>query len=260
VANTSGNHFVFDDVSVKFPDGTVAVRDVTLEVPQGQFLALLGPSGCGKSTLLNMASGLLRPSRGRVYTDGVEVDGPNQNVGYVTQKDHLLPWRTVEANVRLPLEFRGIPPAERNQRVQSVLERVGLEGFERHYPKQLSGGMLKRASLSRTMAYRPNAYLMDEPFASLDAQLRTVMHDEFLGIWSDMSATVIFVTHDLTEAITLADRIVVISARPGRIKMDIDVPIPRPRDTVSTHESPHYAELYHKVWSALDRPHEGVGV
>lgn len=247
-------HFLFDDVSVRFPDGTLALENVSLEVARGEFLAIVGPSGCGKSTLLNLASGLLRPSGGQVLNGDIPITAPNRDVGYVTQKDHLLPWRTVEKNCALPLEFRGVPPEERRERVARVLNQVGLDGFEKHYPKQLSGGMLKRAALSRTMVYAPSAYLMDEPFASLDAQLRTVMQDELLRIWSSVNATVIFVTHDLAEAITLADRIVVITSRPGSIRKIIDVPIERPRDSISAHESPHYAELYQELWSALDKP------
>lgn len=247
-------HFVFDDVSVRFADGTLAMQDVSLEVARGEFVAILGPSGCGKSTMLNLASGLLRPSRGKVYKDGVEVTSPNRNVGYVTQKDHLLPWRTIEANIRLPLEFRKVPRPERKTRVQEVINQVGLAGFERHFPKHLSGGMLKRASLARTMAYHPEVYLMDEPFASLDAQLRTLMQDEFLRIWANLGATVVFVTHDLAEAITLADRIVVMSSRPGTIKKVLTVPMERPRDALTAHESPHYAELYQEIWTSLDKP------
>ena len=251
-------HFVFDDVSVRFAGGTLAIKDVTLEIARREFIAILGPSGCGKSTLLNLASGLLRPSRGRVLKDGVEVAAPNANVGYVTQKDHLLPWRTIASNVGLPLEFRGVPRSKRAARVQDVINQVGLTGFEKHYPKQLSGGMVKRAALARTMVYEPEAYLMDEPFASLDAQLRTMMHDEFLGLWATLGATVVFVTHDLAEAITLADRIVVMTRRPGRVKLVHTVKLPRPRDVIKLRESAEYAEEYGRVWHVLGEEFAGT--
>lgn len=246
----------FTDVGLVFPTGTRALGGVSLDVHEGEFLAVVGPSGCGKSTLLNLAAGLMKPTVGQVRYDGVPVAGPNREVGYVTQKDQLLPWRTVEKNVMLPLEFRGMPKAEARRRAHEVIEQVGLRGFERSYPSQLSGGMLKRASLARTMAYSPTTYLMDEPFASLDAQLRMVMHDELLRIWRETNSTIVFVTHDLTEAITLADRVAVITSRPGRLKMVADVQLTRPRSAVSAHESPEFSGLLSTLWQALDHPSE----
>ena len=247
----------FDKVGVVFPNGTRALNEVSLDVHEGEFLAVIGPSGCGKSTLLNMAAGLLKPTVGAVRYGAVPVTGPNREVGYVTQKDQLLPWRTVEKNVALPLEFRGVPKAQARDRVAAVIEQVGLRGFERSYPGELSGGMLKRAALARTMVYAPSTYLMDEPFASLDAQLRMVMQDELLRIWRETRSTVVFVTHDLAEAITLADRIVVVTSRPGRIKMVTDVDLPRPRSAVSAHEAPEFSALMSRLWAALDHPAEG---
>jgi NitT/TauT family transport system ATP-binding protein len=249
-------HISFKGVGIVFPTGTRALDEVTLDVHDGEFVAVVGPSGCGKSTLLNLAAGLMRPTIGSVHYGGAPVAGPNRQVGYVTQKDQLLPWRTVERNVMLPLEFRGTPKAEAKRRVAAVIEQVGLTGFERSYPAQLSGGMLKRAALARTMVYSPGTYLMDEPFASLDAQLRMVMQDELLRIWRETKSTVVFVTHDLAEAITLADRVVVISARPGRIKMVTDVDLPRPRSAVTAHEAPEFSALLSRLWAALDQPAE----
>lgn len=244
-------------VSLRFPDGTLALRDVDLDIYEGEILAVVGPSGCGKSTLLNLVSGLLRPTTGTVTFGGVEVDGPNRSVGYVTQRDQLLPWRTVEKNIALPLEFRKVPKQQITERVRAVIRQVGLTGFERSYPAQLSGGMLKRASFARTMSYSPSTYLMDEPFASLDAQLRMVMHDEMLGIWRQAQATVLFITHDLTEAITLADRIIVMSGRPGTTKLEVTVPLARPRSALTAHESPEFGQLLTTLWGALDHPTEG---
>ncbi|MEV7225552.1 ABC transporter ATP-binding protein [Polymorphospora sp. NPDC051019] len=249
-------HISFQDIGIVFPTGTRALAGVTLDVYEGEFLAIVGPSGCGKSTLLNMAAGLMTPTVGRVEYRGRQVRGPNRQVGYVTQKDQLLPWRTVEKNVMLPLEFRGVTAAEAKRRAGAVIEQVGLRGFENSYPGQLSGGMLKRASLARTMVYAPDTYLMDEPFASLDAQLRMVMQDELLRIWRETKSTFVFVTHDLAEAISLADRVVVISARPGVVKMTAEVHLGRPRSAITAHESPEFAGLLSRLWKALDQPSE----
>lgn len=253
-----GVQISFKDIGIVFRTGTQALGGVSLDVHEGEFLAIVGPSGCGKSTLLNIAAGLMEPTVGEVTYGGKPVRGPNRQVGYVTQKDQLLPWRTVEKNVMLPLEFRGVSTTEARRRAATVIEQVGLAGFEKSYPSQLSGGMLKRASLARTMVYEPSTYLMDEPFASLDAQLRMVMHDELLRIWRDTGSTFVFVTHDLAEAITLADRIVVISSRPGRVKLVTDVPIGRPRSAVTAHESPEFSGLLSRLWEALDHPKEEV--
>ena len=180
---------------------------------QGEFLAVVGPSGCGKSTLLNMAAGLLAPSAGKVFYRGAPVRSPNTDVGYLTQRDTLLPWRTVEDNVAIALELRGESRADRHRTAHAWLDRVGLSGFEKSYPAQLSGGMRRRACLARTLAYEPETILMDEPFGALDAQLRLVMHDELLKLWTGTRKTIVFVTHDLAEALTLADRVAVFSPR-----------------------------------------------
>jgi NitT/TauT family transport system ATP-binding protein len=244
-------HISFDGVVARF--GSLhAMGPTSLYVRQGEFLAIVGPSGCGKSTLLNMVAGTLRPSSGTVMYRGETVNGANRDVGYITQKNFCLPWRTVEANVRLPLEFRGVPRAEMAGRVTRALAQVGLTGFEKAYPRQLSGGMLQRVMIARTLAYEPHTYLMDEPFGSLDAQLRLRMHAELLKLWQETKATFVFVTHDLQEAITLADRVVVMSKRPGCPKLVVDIDLPRPRDVVDVQSDPAFGAYFKQLWAALD--------
>ena len=230
----------------------VACEHVNLSVQSGEFLAVVGPSGCGKSTLLNMAAGLLAPSAGSVLYRGAPVASPNTDVGYLTQRDTLLPWRTVEDNVAIALELRGESREARHQRAHQWLARMGLEGFEKSYPAQLSGGMRRRVSLARTLAYEPETILMDEPFGALDAQLRLVMHDELLKLWTGTRKTIVFVTHDLAEALTLADRVAVFSARPGRIRAIETVDLPRPRDVFRIRFDPRFGELHDRLWSYLE--------
>lgn len=241
----------FDGVVARF-DTLHAMGPTTLSVNRGEFLAIVGPSGCGKSTLLNMVAGTLTPAEGTVRYKGQKVDGINYDVGYLTQKNFCLPWRNVEENVRLPLEFRKYSKPEMAKRVKSALETVGLKGFERAYPKQLSGGMLQRVMIARTLAYGPDIFLLDEPFGSLDAQLRTRMHEELLRIWQETGATFVFVTHDLHEAITLADRVVVMSKRPGRPKLVVDIDLPRPRDVIDIQANPAFGAYVKQLWAALD--------
>jgi NitT/TauT family transport system ATP-binding protein len=241
----------FDGVVARFGN-LHAMGPTTLAVRRGEFLAIVGPSGCGKSTLLNMVAGTLRPSEGSVSYKGNEVVQINHDVGYITQKNYCLPWRTVEANVRLPLEFRRLPEADIARRAADAIRKVGLVGFEKAYPKQLSGGMLQRVMIARTLAYSPDIFLMDEPFGSLDAQLRTRMHAELLKLWADTGATFVFVTHDLQEAITLADRVVVMSKRPGRIKLVLDIELARPRDVIDVQSNPAFGAYLKQLWSALD--------
>jgi NitT/TauT family transport system ATP-binding protein len=199
-----------------------------------------------------MVAGTLKPHRGTVKYKGQIVDAINHDVGYITQKNFCLPWRTVEANVRLPLEFRKVPKAEMDKRVRDAIVQVGLGGFEKAYPKQLSGGMLQRVMIARTLAYSPDIYLMDEPFGSLDAQLRTRMHGELLKLWARTGATFVFVTHDLQEAITLADRVVVMSKRPGIPKLVVDIDLPRPRDVIDVQSDPAFGAYFKQLWAALD--------
>jgi len=242
---------VFDNVSVRF-GAFKAMGPLTLSVRPGMFLAIVGPSGCGKSTLLNLVAGTLRPYTGHVFYKGRLVDGPNRDVGYITQKNYCLPWRTVEANVRLPLEFRGFSRRDADERVAKALRQVSLAGFEHSYPRQLSGGMLQRVMIARTLAYGPATYLMDEPFGSLDAQLRLRMHTEVLKLWQDTGSTFVFVTHDLHEAITLADRVVVMSRRPGTPKVVVDIDLPRPRDVIDIQSNAAFGAYFKALWSALD--------
>ena len=228
-----------------------ATHNISLQIEEGEFVSIIGPSGCGKSTLLNMTAGIMQPTSGRVLYRGQEVKGVNTRVGYITQKDNLLPWRTVRANVALALEIRRVPKAEQDRLIAEYIERVGLSGFENHYPRELSGGMRKRVALIRTLIYDPETLLMDEPFGALDAQLKTIMQDELLRIWSGSGKTVIFVTHDLHEAIVLSDRVVVLCRRPGTIKLVERVPLPRPRNVFDLSFNAETNELHRRLWEAL---------
>jgi NitT/TauT family transport system ATP-binding protein len=230
-----------------------ALQPIDLSIQAAEFVALVGPSGCGKSTILNMVAGLLGPTHGSLTYDGQPITGLNRRVGYMTQKDTLLPWRDVEANIRIALELKCRPTsrAEAASKVAQIIELVGLKGFEHHYPSELSGGMRKRVSLARMLIYEPETLLMDEPFAALDAQLRLVMLDQLQFLTRLRRMTVLFVTHDLGEAITLADRVVVMSARPGRIRTIRTVPIERPLDVFKVRFSPVFAGLHEELWDEL---------
>jgi NitT/TauT family transport system ATP-binding protein len=234
------------------PDQLRAVGPVTFTVPAGEFVGIVGPSGCGKSTLLHLLSGLLRPSGGQVRIFGQPVQGvrPHQ-VGYVFQRDALLPWKTVLDNVMLPLLLRGHGASDARLRALEWVHKVGLAGVERRYPSQLSGGMRKRVALAMTMVYRPPLILMDEPFAALDVQTRNRMENELLSLWAETGGTVLFVTHDLEEAIALADRIIVMTAAPGRVKAVYPVPLPRPRDVAEIRTRGEFTALYRQMWEDL---------
>jgi len=239
----------------------MALSPTDLSIERGEFVAFVGPSGCGKSTILNMVAGLLRPSEGRLFYGGEAVDDLNLRVGYMTQKDTLLPWRTVTDNIGSPLELacRKTPKAERLDKIRQMIELVGLGGFEKHYPGELSGGMRRRVALARMLIYNPDTLLMDEPFGALDAQLKLVMHDEIQRIVGIGQKTVLFVTHDLGEAIALADRVVVFSSRPGRIKVIRSVDLPRPRDVFRIRFAPRFTELHEELWDQLkDEVKKGV--
>ena len=229
----------------------VAVHDITLDVRPGEFVTLVGPSGCGKSTLLNMAAGLFEPTTGTVRYRGSTVAPYNQRVGYMTQNDHLLPWRDVMGNVIVPLEIRRVPKREARDRVDDLLAKVGLKGFEKAYPSQLSGGMRKRCALARLLAYDPEALLMDEPFGALDAQLRLRMQIEIRDLAISLGKTAVFVTHDLDEAVGLADRCVVFTRRPGTIARVVDVPLPRERDLMKLRHNSTYRDLTAELWDLL---------
>jgi len=230
----------------------LALRDVNLEVRQGEFLSLIGPSGCGKSTVLNMFAGLVQLTEGEVLHDGRPVRGVNTRVGYITQDDNLLPWRSILANVELALELKGVPRDARREKALEYLVRVGLRGFEHHYPHELSGGMRKRVSIVRTLVDESvDVILMDEPLGPLDAQTRLILQDELQRLWHGTCRTVVFVTHDLVEAIALSDRIAIFTGAPGTIKAVREVPIPRPRDVFHIHEAPGFAETYDAIWRDL---------
>ncbi len=226
-----------------------AVLDaVDLSLARGEFCSIIGPSGCGKSTLLSIVAGLLRPTTGSVCINGHLVSGVTRETGYMFQKDTLVPWLTALQNVSMPLEIAG---AQDHPRATSLLASVGLKGFEHHYPRQLSGGMRKRVQLARLLAQEPDLWLMDEPFGALDMQTKLLIHEAFLRIWEPLRRTAIFVTHDLAEAITLSDRIVVMSARPATIRATYPVEIPRPRNVSDVIGSPAFQGLFQKVWSVL---------
>src|SRR5450432_3716858 len=230
-----------------------AVRDVSFSVRRGEFVALLGPSGSGKSTILNMIATLIKPSSGRILIDGAPVipGKATPNVGYVFQRDTLFPWRTVADNIGYGLQLAGVADAERKQRIAACVAQAGLSGFEEAYPSALSGGMRQRAALMRTLVVEPQVLLMDEPFGALDTHTKIDMHEVLLRIWDREQQTVLFVTHDLGEALTLADRIILFSARPGQVKDMFEVDIARPRDAVKVRETPRYAELFQHIWHSL---------
>ncbi|MBM3451175.1 MAG: ABC transporter ATP-binding protein [Armatimonadetes bacterium] len=234
-------------------DVFVALEDVSLRVAEGEFVSLVGPSGCGKSTILNLIAGFLQPTEGTVRMRGQPVVTLNRATGYVTQDDTLFPWRTTRANVEFALEVRGVATAARRDVVERLLAQVGLQGFENHYPHELSGGMRKRAAIVRTLAYEPEILLMDEPFGALDAQTKLLLQDQLLRIWEEQRRTVLFVTHDLVEAIALSDRVLVMSRAPGRILAEIAVDIPRPRDVFHIHSNPAFPGLYERVWEHLSK-------
>ncbi len=234
-----------------FETGYTALRDVELDVAPQRFVALVGPSGCGKSTTLSLVAGLDSPSSGTVEVRGRPVAGITDGTGFLFQRDALLPWKTVHDNVLLPLQLRGIRGEAALKRTAEWIGRVNLRGFEKSYPYQLSGGMRKRVSLAQTLVYDPEILLMDEPFSALDVQTRNLMEAELLNLWQGSGKTVIFVTHDLEEAIALADEVVVMTAGPARVKARYDVTLPRPRDFEQVRFDPRFTELYSKMWNDL---------
>jgi len=228
-----------ENLSVVFnSDGQefVALAPIDLEVPAGRFISLIGPSGCGKSTIFNVVAGLLAPTTGRVLIDGVDATGMIGQVGYMLQKDLLLPWRTVLDNVALGMEIRGVPLSEARERAAPLLQRYGLGGFENRYPSALSGGMRQRAALLRTLLIDMDVILLDEPFGALDAQTKSLMQEWLLQLFNDFGRTVVFVTHDVEEAVFLSDDVYIMASRPGRMidKMPVDLPRPRDRSIVSS--------------------------
>lgn len=241
----------FADVRLAFAgeeQDVLALDGVSFDVPPGQITTVVGPSGCGKTTLLRLASGLITASDGAVFCKGVPVVGLNTQVGYVTQDSNLFPWLTALGNVEFPLAIRGVAVAERREKALHWLRLVGLEGFENNYPSELSGGMQKRVSIVRTLIYEPSVVLLDEPFGALDAQTRMGLHHELLELWREKRSTMLFITHDLVEAITLSDRIVVMTRRPGRVKEIYEVPLSRPRNVFEIYLEPGFEAAYAALW------------
>ena len=228
-----------------------ALHDVSVQVGTGEFVSIVGASGCGKTTLLRIVDGLVAPSRGDIRVNGQPVSGPGPDRGFVFQQDALFPWRTVLDNVIFGLEVQGRGKRETRDRANSFLELVGLTGFEHLFPHELSGGMRQRANLARALTIDPDVLLMDEPFASLDAQTREIMQSELLRIWRSNRKTVLFVTHQIDEAVYLSDRVVVMTSRPGRIKAILDVDIPRPRD-LSVKRTPRFLQVVDEIWKMIE--------
>jgi NitT/TauT family transport system ATP-binding protein len=230
----------------------LAVREASVRVGRGEFVSLIGPTGCGKSTLLNVAAGLMAPTSGSVLVEGAPLRGLNKDAGYLFQADALIPWRCALDNIAAGLQFRGVARAERTERAQHWLERVGLSGFGNRYPHQLSGGMRKRVALAQTLILDPKIILMDEPFSALDAQTRELMENELLELWSSDRKSVLFITHDLEEAISLSDRVVVLSAGPATTPIgEFPIDLSRPRDVSEVRMTKRFLELHKKIWELL---------
>jgi NitT/TauT family transport system ATP-binding protein len=248
----------FDGITCTFADAGgrkrayTAIAEVSFAVEQGAFVSLVGPTGCGKSTLLNVAAGLLAPSSGRVEVFGVPLEGLNRAAGYLFQADALMPWRSALDNVMAGLLIRGMARREARERAGEWLRRVGLAGHGDRYPHQLSGGMRKRVSLAQALVLDPKILLMDEPFSALDVQTRQLMENELLQLWSGDRKSVLFVTHDLEEAIALSDRVIVLSAGPGtRPIADFAIDLPRPREVADIRLTQRFLELHHAIWDVL---------
>jgi NitT/TauT family transport system ATP-binding protein len=229
-----------------------AVADTTLQVAPGEFVSVVGPTGCGKSTLLNIGAGLLEPSSGSVAVYGEKLAGINQRAGYMFQADALMPWKNALDNVIAGLLFREVEPASAREQGVAWLARVGLTGFEDRYPHQLSGGMRKRVAMAQTLILDPDIILMDEPFSALDVQTRQLMENELLDLWSEKKKAVLFITHDLDEAIALSDRVVVLSSGPATRPIgEFPIDLPRPRDVAEIRSQPHFTELHARIWDVL---------
>jgi sulfonate transport system ATP-binding protein len=236
------------------PGGEVftALREVSFTVDAGQFCAVVGPTGCGKSTTLSLVSGLDKPSEGSVRVGGQEVTGITEGISFMFQADALLPWKSVLANVAMGPIFRGESKRDAHTSARDWLRRVGLAGFEDRYPHQLSGGMRKRVAMAAALINEPRILIMDEPFGALDVQTKAIMSNELLGLWEQLRPSVIFITHDLDEAVALADRVVVMTSTPGSVKAVYDIDLPRPRGSVQEIRfQPRFLELQHQIWDSL---------
>jgi NitT/TauT family transport system ATP-binding protein len=244
---------VADDIVMRFgsaEDGVTALDNVSFTVAPGEFLAVIGPSGCGKSTLFNIIGGLLGGYDGRVAVAGEKIDGPHASIGMVFQEESTFPWRNVVDNVAFPLEIAGMAKRERIERARHFVSMVGLDGFEKRYPAELSGGMRQRVSMARTLASEPKILLMDEPFAALDEQTRLLLGDKVLQIQQQLNQTMLLITHNITEAVQLADRILVMTYRPGRVKRMVDIKLPRPR-TSEIVSSEAFGRYVAQIWADL---------
>ena len=247
----------FDHVTCSFAGrgdafSYTAVKDVNLSIDAGEFVSVVGPTGCGKSTLLNVAAGLLKPSSGTLKVFGQPLDGINRKAGYMFQSEALMPWRSALGNVTAGLEFRGVSLPEARSRGEQWLERVGLAGFGDRYPHHLSGGMRKRTALAQMLILDPPILLMDEPFSALDVQTRQLMENELLELWNVDRKSVIFITHDLEEAISLSDRVVVLSAGPATRPIgEFAIDLPRPRDVSEIRHTPRFVELHDQIWQSM---------
>ncbi|WP_408010103.1 ABC transporter ATP-binding protein [Pseudalkalibacillus sp. A8] len=230
----------------------VALQNINLDIKEGEFICIVGPSGCGKTTFLNTVAGLLNPSRGSISLDNKEVDGPGKDRAVVFQTPSLFPWRTVMDNVLYGIEIQKRVSDETKKRAQEYINMVGLNGYEHHYPHELSGGMQQRVNLARALTVDPSLLLLDEPFSALDAQTREFMQKELLRIWSETKKTSIFITHQIDEAIYLADRVFVFGARPGRVVDVVDIHIPRPRD-LNIKRDPAFLQLIDHIWSIIEK-------
>jgi NitT/TauT family transport system ATP-binding protein len=229
----------------------LALDNINLSVEEGEFVTIVGPSGCGKTTFINLADGLLTPTAGKIFIDGTPVTGPGTDRGMVFQDSCLMPWRTVFKNVIFGLECQGLDNGDGQARARKFIKLVGLEGFEDHYPHELSGGMQQRCNLARALTVDPEILIMDEPFAALDAQTREIMQLELLRIWNEAKKTILFITHQISEAIYLADRVIVFGARPGKVKETIKVDIPRPRK-LSVKRERKFLEYEDHLWNLIE--------
>ena len=246
---------VLDRVSIEFKAaGVLAADNISLTVAPGEFISIVGPSGCGKTTLLNLAAGLLDPdyASGTVLVGGQPPTRGNRDIAYMLARDALCPWRTAVGNAELGAEIRGVAPDVRRARAMDLLAKVGLKGFENTYPKALSQGMRQRVALARTFSLDSQILLIDEPFGALDAQTKLQLEDVLLALWQREQRTIVFITHDLSEAVSMSDRVIVMSARPGRIIADVPINLGRPRSVRALQKDPAYHELYARVWSKLE--------
>ena len=258
VARSAPTALTFDRVTSRFAarqsrgGSYVALSDISLAVGDGEFVSIVGPTGSGKSTLLNLAAGLLRPTEGTVAAFGTPLDGLNRKAGYLFQADALFPWATALDNVTVGLRFRGTDPAEARARAEDWLVRTGLKGFGGYYPHQMSGGMRKRVALAQTLILDPEIVLMDEPFSALDVQTRQMMENELLELWAARRHSVLFITHDLEEAISLSDRVLLLSAGPAaRVIGEYPIDLPRPRDVSEIRLTPAFLDLHRRIWTDL---------